>query len=85
MNRLINKASRLITTLLLTIMTINVNSEELPSYIVILQSDTLMPDISDSCLWEKALPIYFKVNKAEISRSDTQFIELTKAIKNLSK
>ncbi|MGM9733239.1 MAG: hypothetical protein ACI3YT_03840, partial [Prevotella sp.] len=86
MNRLINKTSRLITTLLLTIITTaNVNSVELPSYIVILQSDTLMPNVSDSCLWEKALPIYFKINKAEISRSDAQFIELTKALKNLSK
>ena len=63
----------------------NANSVELPSYIVILPADSEKPNINDSCLWEMAYPIYFKVNKAEISRKDPHFIDVVKSLKGLGK
>ena len=76
---------RLITILLMLLKLTNANSVELPSYIVILPADSEKPNINDSCLWEMAYPIYFKVNKAEISRKDPHFIDVVKSLKGLGK
>ena len=85
MNRLTVKACRFITLLLLSLNTVIVNSVELPSYIVILPSDSVPLQLNDSSLWENAYPVYFKCNKAFIPQEDSRFTELSEVLKNLSK
>ncbi|MDY6092324.1 MAG: hypothetical protein SPI57_03945, partial [Prevotella sp.] len=85
MNRLTVKACRFITLLLLSLNTVIVNSVELPSYVVILPSDSVPLQLNDSSLWENAYPVYFKCNKAFIPQEDSRFTELSEVLKNLSK
>lgn len=86
MYRLLTKhACRIITIMLLTINISKANSVELPSYIVLVPNDTTLQHISDSSLWERALPIYFKVNRAEIKPNSNTFRDLTEALKKLGK
>ncbi|MDO5130069.1 MAG: DUF3575 domain-containing protein [Prevotellaceae bacterium] len=74
-------ACRIIAVLLLTLNITNINSEELPSYIIVIPNDAKPFSVSDSSLWEKALPIYFKVNRTEIRPGDQNLENLTEVLK----
>lgn len=65
-----------ILTVLLVVVSIASAQDGVPSYVVVLDRDQEVPDISDSTLWERALPVTFKVNRTFIPRADTNYVRL---------
>lgn len=59
-------------------------TNDLPTYVVLVESDSVLPEMDDSCMWEKAIPIYFKVNKAVINPESPTFVELKDVVSKLN-
>lgn len=63
----------------------NVKAQNLPPYIINIDADSTIANLSDRQLLQRGAVVKFKVNRAEIPQGDKDYSELVEAVKGVGK